>query len=119
MDRVRIHELRVPVLLGVRDWERHVRQVVVIDLELGLDTSRAAAEDRLELAVDYGAVARRVREHAESKHTKLIETLADQIAVLILREFRASTVRVRITKPRVIPDAGGASVEIERTRTST
>jgi dihydroneopterin aldolase len=118
VDKVRIHDLRVPAYLGVRDWERHVRQIVVIDLELTVDTRPAAAEDRIERAIDYGAVARRVREHVGGAHTRLIETLADRTATLVLREFAVEAVRVRITKPRVIPDARGASVEIERTRPS-
>ena len=62
VDKVRIHDLRVPALLGVRDWERQVRQIVVIDLELGVDMRGSASEDRLDLTVDYSAVAQRVRE---------------------------------------------------------
>ena len=116
MDKVSIHGLRVSALLGVRDWERHVRQMVIVDLELGVDIRRAAAEERLDLAVDYGEVARRVRTMIGARHVDLIETLVEQVAALILAEFAVSSVHVRITKPRVIPNADGASVEIERSR---
>jgi len=119
VDKVSVHGLRVSALLGVREWERQVRQIVIVDLELGVDTRRAAMEERLDLAVDYGEVARRVRAMIGARHVDLIETLVERVATLVLAEFAVSSVRVRITKPRVIPNADGASVEIERSRPSS
>jgi dihydroneopterin aldolase len=116
VDKIAIHGLRVPALLGVHDWERRVRQIVVLDVEMSVDTRRAASEGRLALAVDYGQVARDIRAHIGERHVDLVETLAEQIAALVLGKFDVKSVRVRITKPRAIPHAAGASIEIERAR---
>ena len=47
MDIVYIRELRAATVIGVYDWERSVRQIVVLDLELAADNRRAAASDRV------------------------------------------------------------------------
>lgn len=101
-------------VIGVRDWERQLRQRLSIDLELEIDAAGPAARDELSVALDYGAVARRVAALVEGSGCRLIETLAEAIATALLAEFPTSWVRVRVTKPNAVPNAGGASVEIMR-----
>jgi 7,8-dihydroneopterin aldolase/epimerase/oxygenase len=113
-DRLSIEGLRVQAFIGVRDWERRVRQPLVIDLEMRTDAARAAAGDDLADAVDYGAVARRVTEYAGESSFGLIESLAENIAALVRREFGVGWLRVRVRKPRAVPNADVVAVEIER-----
>ena len=79
MDIVYIKELRVDTVIGVYDWERDIRQAVVLDLELASDNRRVASHDRIEDAVDYDAISSHVCTFIEGSKFKLIETLAEQV----------------------------------------
>jgi dihydroneopterin aldolase len=117
MDRLRIDGLTMTAIVGVRDWERLVRQIVVIDLELQIDTRSAAATDRLEDAVDYGAVSRTVTALVETSSARLIEHLAEEVAACVLQGFaRVYAVRVALHKPGAVPNARDVVLVVERSR---
>lgn len=114
MDRVVIEALAVETTIGVFEWERRIRQRVVFDLELAADAARAAASDRLEDAIDYKAVAKRVRAVAESSGYALVESLAEEVARVLREEFAARWVRVGVRKPGAVTGAASVGVVIER-----
>jgi dihydroneopterin aldolase len=116
MDTLRITGLEVSAHIGVRDWERAVRQQLFIDLEIPTTAAAAAMDDNLRDALDYGAVARRVREIVGASRCGLIETLAELIAARILSEYSVGRVTVVVHKPSAIPGARDTSIEIERRR---
>ena len=60
MDKVIIEELRIETLIGVNEWERCVRQTLLVTIELVCDVKTAAATDKLDAAIDYTAVANRM-----------------------------------------------------------
>jgi 7,8-dihydroneopterin aldolase/epimerase/oxygenase len=113
-DRLHIDGLRVQALIGVRDWERQVRQTLLLDLTIAVDAAEPARGDDLTRAVDYGAVARRVTEFIAESDYGLIETLAERVATLIRNDFAVPWVRVRVRKPGAVPNAEGVAIEIER-----
>ena len=78
MDTVHIRGLRTEAVIGVYDWERDIRQVLVVDLELASDNRAAAATDAIEEAVDYAAISSRVLAFIEGSECQLIETLAER-----------------------------------------
>lgn len=114
MDIVFIHELRADAVIGVHPWERKLRQTLVLDLELGWDTRLAAAGDDLERALDYAAVAARLIACIEGSRCQLLETLAEQMATLLLEEFRVPWLRLRLSKPGAVLEARDVGVLIER-----
>ena len=114
MDIVFIRELRVDTVIGVYDWERRIRQTVVMDLELASDNRRAAAGDRIEDAIDYAAISQRVLSFIEASEFQLIETMAEQVANIILDEFAVPWLRVRLAKPGAVSQAREVGVLIER-----
>ena len=114
MDRLIIQGLQANAIIGVRTWERRVRQRLVIDLELPTDAGKAANRDDLSDALDYGTLSRRVVAFVEASGYALIETLAEQIAALVKREFAVNSVRVRLNKPGAIPNADFVAIDIER-----
>ena len=114
-DRLIVEGIEAQCRLGVFDWEREKSQAIWIDLELAIDASRAAAEDDVEAAVDYAALVAAVRAEAERRSVRLLETLAEAIASLVVRRFQTTQVRVRIKK-RALPGIGYAAVEVERRR---
>jgi len=114
MDKVFINNLQVETIIGIFDWEREVRQVVSIDLEMEFDNKRAAKSDDIEEALDYKKVGKRVSAFVEESKYKLVERLAEQIAKLVLKEFPISSLTVSVMKPGAM--RGSESVGIRITR---
>ena len=116
LDIIFIEALRVETVIGVYDWERRIRQPVVIDLEMGTDIARAAASDDVADALDYKAVSKRVQQFVGESSFFLVETLAERIAALVLDEFRVPRVRVKLNKVGALRGAAGVGIVIERGR---
>ena len=114
MDIVYIRGLRVDTVVGVYPWERKVRQVLEFDLEMASDTAAAARSDAIADALDYHAVAQRVRALAAANSCQLVETLAETVATALIAEFAVPWLRIRLNKPGAVPDADGVGVLIER-----
>ncbi|MDZ7785234.1 MAG: dihydroneopterin aldolase [Halioglobus sp.] len=114
MDCVYLRGLRVEAVIGIHDWERDIRQTLVLDLEMRSDTARAARTDAVTDAVDYAAVSARVIEFVSASEYQLIETLAEQVAALLRAEFGVSWLRLRVAKPGAVPEAEDVGVIIER-----
>jgi len=98
----------------VFDWERRVRQTVILDLEMGADIRRAAASDDLADTLNYKAVAKRVIEFVGRSEFQLVETLAERVAELILKEFAVPWLRLRVNKQGAVRGARDVGVIIER-----
>lgn len=113
-DRVYIQRLRVETVIGVRAWEREVKQTLFLDLELGVDTDPAARSDALEDTCDYGEVARLVTEFVQQSEFLLLERLAHAVAELLLQSLAPPWVRVRVAKPGAVANAEEAGIIIER-----
>ena len=103
-------------VIGVYDWERRIRQPVVIDLEMGTDISRAAASDDVADALDYKSVSKRVQQFVGESSFLLVETLTERIASLVLDEFPVPWVRVKLNKIGALRGAAGVGIVIERRR---
>ncbi|MFT6109869.1 MAG: dihydroneopterin aldolase [Planctomycetota bacterium] len=116
LDLVTIRNLRAWTLIGVHPHEREMRQELRIDAWLGTDTSRAAAGDDLQKAIDYSAVSRAFREHAGQAQHLLVETLAEDFAKIALERFGAQAVRISVEKPDAVPGTDAVGVLIERPR---
>ena len=114
MDTIRIRGLKVEAIVGVHDWERKVPRTVVIDLELASDVARAAKSDALKDALDYSAVAQAVTAFAGASKFQLIETLAQQLADRLMKDFGIPWLRLELHKPGAVPAAQDVSVAIER-----
>jgi len=115
-DVIFLRALSVECIIGFIEWERRVRQTVVIDLELPVDCRQAAIRDEVEHTLDYKKVAKRVIAYVEASQFKLVETLAQRLALLLLEEFGLPWVRLSINKPGAIRGSRDVGVSIERTR---
>lgn len=114
MDLVFIRQLRVDTVIGVYDWERRVRQTLVLDIEMAGDNRAAATTDAIDDALDYAAVATRIESFIRGSQFQLIETIAEQVAAIILTDFGVPWVRVRLAKPGAVSAAAEVGVLIER-----
>lgn len=116
MDTVFIEDLRIETVIGIYDWERKIRQVVSIDLEMAFDNTRPAATDRIEDTLDYKAVSKRLIAFVEASHFELVETLAERCAAIVLDEFGVGWLRLKLSKPGAVRGSRAVGVKIERSR---
>ncbi|MFZ5911347.1 MAG: dihydroneopterin aldolase [Chloroflexota bacterium] len=116
MDKIIIKDLRAHGVIGVYPHERQAPQDMLINITVYADTSLAAQSDDLSDCVDYAALAKKVKAHAESAARLTVEALANDIARLCLQDQRVKKVCVRVEKPNAVPEAASAGVEVERSR---
>ncbi len=114
MDTVFIESLEVDTVIGAYDWERTIRQNLLVDLQMGWDNRPSAADDALHLALDYAAVCQRITNFAQTSTFELVETFAERLAAVLMAEFAIPWLRLKITKPAAVARARGVGVEIER-----
>tara|TARA_B100000965_G_scaffold341059_1_gene309655 strand:+ start:155 stop:505 length:351 start_codon:yes stop_codon:yes gene_type:complete len=116
MDKIFIRDLTAETTIGIFDYERDIRQKVIIDLEMEVDASIAASTDSISDALDYSQISQELLAHIEASDCFLIETLAEELAVIILERFKVAWVKLRLTKPEALITASGVGVLIERSR---
>jgi dihydroneopterin aldolase len=116
MDVIFLSGLTTECIIGIWDWERRVKQKIVIDLEMGADIRRAAASDTIEDTLDYKRVAKRLLAFVSESQFQLVETLTDRIAQIVVTEFDVPWVKVRLNKQGAIRGSRDVGILIERRR---
>ena len=116
MDKIILTDIRIYAVIGIWEWEKRNTQTISIDLEMQTDTKKASRSDAIEDALDYKAVSKRVKQFTEESQFNLIETLAEEVATIILDEFDVHWLKLRISKPFAIRDSKNIGVCIERTK---
>ena len=116
MDHVFIEGLEVEALIGIYDWERRIRQPLVLDLEMAFDNRVPAASDDIADTLDYKAVSRRLVEVVSQSDCGLVETLAERCAAVVVNEFNVASVRLKLSKPGAVRGARAVGVTITRSR---
>ena len=114
MDIIFLNNLKIDTVIGIYDWERKIRQSVLIDLEMATDIAKAAASDSIEDTLDYKAVAKRLIAFVEAAEFQLVETLTEKIAEIILSEFNVPWVKVTLNKQGAVRGARDVGIIIER-----
>ena len=113
-DKIFLEDLRIEAVIGIQEWERRVRQTVSLNLEMVTDAKRAAASDDIEQALDYKSIAKHLIGVVEASEFKLVETLAETLARIVVTEFAVSWVRLSVSKPGAIEGSRNVGVVIER-----
>ena len=116
MDKVFIRDLKIQGILGIHDWERVTPREIVVNVTLFADTRPAAKSDDIADCVDYSALAKKIRAHAERAARMTVEALANDLANLCLEEQKVKRVIVRVDKPGAVAEAASVGVEVERAR---
>jgi len=114
MDKVFIDGLEIETIIGIYDWEREVKQIVRLDLEMAWDNKPAAQSENIEHALNYKAVCDRLIEFIEGSQFLLVETMAENVADILIKEFHVPWLKLKLTKPTAIQQAQGVGVMIER-----
>ena len=116
MDKVFIEALEIECVIGIYDWERKIKQPIVLDIEMAFDNRIPAESDNIEHTLDYKAVSKRLMQFVGDSSYGLVETLAEQCAAIILNEFNVAWVRLKLAKPGAVRGARSVGVIIERRR---
>ena len=116
MDAIILRDLRVEALIGIHKRERHVTQTVSIDLDIGLPGTVVFKSDKVADTIDYEQVALKIKALAAAGHFRLVETLAERIARLLLEEFGAPWAKISVAKIGILANAKFVGVTIERKR---
>ena len=114
MDKIILTDLQIKAVIGIWEWEKRNPQIISIDLEMETDVNKASETDSIKDALDYKAVATRMKEFAQSNQFDLIETLIEKMAQLILDEFEVQWLKLTISKPFAIRDSRNVGICIER-----
>ncbi len=114
MDRIFLSEMKIETTVGIWEWEKRIKQQVIIDIEMSADIKKAAASDQIEDTLNYKAVAKSVRKLVEESSFQLVETMAEKISELVIGEHNVSWVRVKVNKPGAIRGSKGVGIIIER-----
>ena len=116
MDKIFIHALKTEAIVGIFDWERQVKQTVIVDLEFSADIRKAALSDCIDDTLNYKRVAKRVLAFIAGSQFHLVETLAEHVAMLMLEEFGVAAVRVCLSKPGALRSSRDVGVVLQRDR---
>lgn len=115
-DKIFIRGLEIECIIGFIDWERRVKQKVVLDIELPVDCAHTAKTDAVADTLDYKQVVDQVVELIADSSFMLVETMAQKVAELIIQNFSVNWVRVVVNKPGAIRELRDVGVSIERYR---
>jgi len=116
MDIIFLSEVKVQTKLGVPEWERMVEQTIILDLEIAMPNSNSCQTDDITDTIDYGVVVARIRQTLTERSFRLVEALAEHICQIILTEFGAPWVKIKVAKPGILPGLKALGVIIERKR---
>ena len=115
MDKVFLRELEIEAVIGIWEWERRIKQIVSIDLEMAADARLASGTDSVGGMLNYRDVAKRLIEFVGESQFELVETLAEAVARIIVVDFGVAWAKVSVAKPGAIEGSRSVGVTIERT----
>lgn len=117
-DKIYVEDLRINATIGIFDWEKKIKQEVSISYEIPHDNKKAAAADAIEATTDYKSITKAVIAFVENNKFELVETFAEKIAEMVIKDFNISEIRLRISKPGALRYSKDVGVIIERNKSS-
>jgi len=114
LDIVFIEDLRIDAIIGIYDWEREIKQTIALDIEMAADNVKPASTEVIGDALNYKAVAKRLISFTEESQFQLVETLAERLAEIIMKEFDVPWCRLKLSKLGAVTGSRSVGVIIER-----
>ena len=114
MDKVFIENLEIETIIGIFGWEREVKQIVRISLEMSFDISKAGRSDKIDDALDYKKIGKSIVNLVENSSFFLVEKMAEEIASLVLKNKQIEKIKLRVEKPGALRGSKSVGVEILR-----
>ena len=114
-DKIIIEEIEIPFRIGVPEEERAKPQLLRLSIVIEHSLQTAALSDDLAQTIDYGTLAEELASFGEGKEWKLLERLAHDLALWILRRFGAEQVTVE-AKKFILPNTRHVAVRLTRSK---
>ncbi|MBV8030410.1 MAG: dihydroneopterin aldolase [Betaproteobacteria bacterium] len=114
MDAILFRDLRIEASIGIHKRERFIKQTLSIDLEIGIPGTAVFSSDKVADTIDYEQVTLKIGALLASGHFRLVETVAERIADLLLDDFSAPWCKVSVAKLGILPGTKWVGVSIER-----
>lgn len=114
MDTLFINGLEINTIIGVYEWERQLPQILIADITVGTNFSRAIMHDNIRETIDYAELVHTIRDSVLNEKFTLLESLAEFIAKIILDDFSAEYTCIRLTKPGILKNVKEVGIQIER-----
>jgi dihydroneopterin aldolase len=115
-DQLSIEGLRLRCALGTQEPEKLAQQDVVVTFSVYANLSMASRSDKLADTIDLGRMVSSVRKYVARAAHELIESLAFEIARILLTDFPVQEATVTVRKPTAFGDAYCESVTLTRQR---
>ena len=117
-DKIYVEDLRVKATIGIFDWEKQIKQDVSISYEIPHDNVKAAKADAIEATTDYKSITKGIISFVENNKFELVETFAEKIAEMVIKDFNIDEIRLRVSKPGALRFSKDVGVIIERDKSS-
>ena len=117
-DKIYVEDLRVKATIGIFDWEKKIKQDVSISYEIPHDNVKAAKADAIEATTDYKSITKGIISFVENNKFELVETFAEKIAEMVIKDFNINEIRLRVSKPGALRFSKDVGVIIERNKSS-
>ena len=116
MDKVFIEALEIDCVIGIYEWERKIRQPIVLDIEMAFDNRRPAASDDIADTLDYKAISKRLIQFVGESSFGLVEALAENCCRILIDEFGVAELKLKLSKIGAVRGAKAVGVVLERSR---
>lgn len=107
---IKIENLRLRTVVGIFEWEKKVKQDIVINIDIEFDGGEAVDKDDISYTVDYKSITKRIISEIEGREFNLIERIAGDVVKIILDDGRVSRATVKVDKPGALRFADSVSV---------
>ena len=114
-DRIYVEDLRVKGTIGIFDWEKKIKQEISLSYEIDHDNFSASKKDKIEATTDYKTITKKIISFIEENKFELVETFAEKIAEMVIKDFDVNWIKLRVSKPGALRFSKDVGVIIERT----
>ena len=115
-DRIHIEQLEISARIGVPEEERATPQRLVVSISFWPYREVGDLADKIENAINYSSVVEEVKNFVRDQSLNLIETLADRLAMHLLKHFRMQKIAIELRK---FPFEDANYVSVTATRTAS
>ena len=109
-----VRDYVVECLIGIYEHEKSNKQRVRINVDLAISEGDLNIEDDIRNVFCYEKLINGIKKIVSLGHLNLVETLAEKVIHMCLKEKDVVSVRVRIEKLDVVNGAESVGIEIER-----
>ena len=113
-DKIYVEYLRVKGTIGIFDWEKKIKQEISLSYEIDHDNLSASKEDKIDATTDYKTITKKIISFIEENKFELVETFAEKIAEMVIKDFDVNWIKLRVSKPGALRFSKDVGVIIER-----